>query len=119
LEFDAILWKSGFPFKRFLGRPCDVQKRQPRRRPSESRPRSTNAGEASSDPFRNSGAIKFGQGCKDVQLQPTGGRCAVDTCGDLGPEGLTFVPAEQSPTRKALLIVSNEVSSTTTIWQVE
>jgi hypothetical protein len=39
-------------------------------------------------------------------------------CGDLGPEGLTFVPAWQSPTRKPLLIVSNEVSSTTTIWQV-
>ena len=40
-------------------------------------------------------------------------------CGDLGPEGLTFVPADRSPTGKALLIVSNEVSSTTTIWQVE
>jgi len=32
---------------------------------------------------------------------------------------LTFVPADRSPTGKALLIVSNEVSSTTTIWQVE
>jgi 2',3'-cyclic-nucleotide 2'-phosphodiesterase/3'-nucleotidase/5'-nucleotidase len=40
-------------------------------------------------------------------------------CGDLGPEGLTFVPAKRSPTGKALLIVSNEVSSTTTIWQIE
>jgi DNA-binding beta-propeller fold protein YncE len=40
-------------------------------------------------------------------------------CGDLGPEGLTFVPAAQSPGGKALLIVTNEVSSTTTIWQVE
>jgi DNA-binding beta-propeller fold protein YncE len=40
-------------------------------------------------------------------------------CGDLGPEGLTFVPAWQSPTGKALLIVSNEVSSTTTVWQIE
>jgi len=40
-------------------------------------------------------------------------------CGDLGPEGLTFVPAAQSPTSKALLIVSNEVSSTTTIWEIE
>lgn len=40
-------------------------------------------------------------------------------CGDLGPEGLTFVPAAQSPSGKALLIVSNEVSSTTTIWEVE
>ena len=43
----------------------------------------------------------------------------VNDCGDLGPEGLTFVPAKRSPTGKALLIVSNEVSSTTTIWQIE
>jgi DNA-binding beta-propeller fold protein YncE len=40
-------------------------------------------------------------------------------CGDLGPEGLTFVSAEQSPTGLALLIVSNEVSSTTTVWQIQ
>jgi DNA-binding beta-propeller fold protein YncE len=40
-------------------------------------------------------------------------------CGDLGPEGLTFVPAASSPIGKALLIVSNEASSTTTIWKVE
>jgi hypothetical protein len=40
-------------------------------------------------------------------------------CGDLGPEGLTFVSAVQSPTGNALLIVSNEVSSTTTIWEVK
>ena len=45
--------------------------------------------------------------------------CATNDCGDLGPEGLTFVPAAQSPTSKALLIVSNEVSSTTTIWEIE
>lgn len=40
-------------------------------------------------------------------------------CGDLGPEGLTFVPASQSPTGRALLIVSNEASSTTTVWEVQ
>lgn len=40
-------------------------------------------------------------------------------CGDLGPEGLTFVPAERSHTGTALLIVSNEVSSTTTIWKIQ
>ncbi|MCU0976519.1 MAG: choice-of-anchor I family protein [Steroidobacteraceae bacterium] len=45
--------------------------------------------------------------------------CATNDCGDLGPEGLTFVPAAQSPSSKALLIVSNEVSSTTTIWELE
>jgi hypothetical protein len=38
--------------------------------------------------------------------------------GDLGPEGLTFIPAEQSPTGKPLLAVSYEVSSTTAIFEV-
>jgi DNA-binding beta-propeller fold protein YncE len=40
-------------------------------------------------------------------------------CGDLGPEGLTFVAASDSPTGRPLLIVSNEVSSTTTVWEVQ
>lgn len=44
--------------------------------------------------------------------------CDQNDCGDLGPEGLTFVPAKQSPTGKALLLVSNEASSTTTIWEI-
>jgi hypothetical protein len=38
--------------------------------------------------------------------------------GDLGPEGLEFVPAAQSPTRRPLLIVGNEVSGTTTVYEV-
>jgi hypothetical protein len=37
--------------------------------------------------------------------------------GDLGPEGLEFVPATLSPTRKPLLIVGNEVSGTTTVYE--
>ena len=39
--------------------------------------------------------------------------------GDLGPEGLTFVSAAQSPTGKPLLIVGNEVSGTTTVYQLD
>jgi hypothetical protein len=38
--------------------------------------------------------------------------------GDLGPEGLTFVPASKSPNGKPLLIVGNEVSGTTAIFQI-
>ncbi|MEX0735191.1 MAG: choice-of-anchor I family protein [Steroidobacteraceae bacterium] len=37
--------------------------------------------------------------------------------GDLGPEGLKFVPAVQSPNGKSLLIVGNEVSGTTTVYE--
>lgn len=39
--------------------------------------------------------------------------------GDLGAEGLVFVPASDSPSKKALLIVSNEVSGSTTVYEVE
>ena len=39
--------------------------------------------------------------------------------GDLGAEGLTFVPAKDSPNGENLLIVGNEVSGTTTIFQVD
>ena len=34
---------------------------------------------------------------------------------DLGPEGLLFIPADESPDGTALLVVSNEVSGTTTL----
>jgi len=38
--------------------------------------------------------------------------------GDSGPEGLIFVAAERSPTGRPLLIVGNETSGTTTVWQI-
>ncbi len=38
--------------------------------------------------------------------------------GDLGPEGITFVPAARSPNGAPLLIVGNEVSGTTAIFRV-
>lgn len=38
---------------------------------------------------------------------------------DSGPEGLTFIKAQDSPNGKPLLIVSNEVSKTTNIFEIE
>ncbi len=38
--------------------------------------------------------------------------------GDLGPEGLAFIPADKSPNNKPLLVVGNEVSGTTAILQI-
>jgi hypothetical protein len=39
--------------------------------------------------------------------------------GDLGPEGLAFVSAVDSPSKRPLLIVGNEVSGTTAIFQID
>lgn len=39
--------------------------------------------------------------------------------GDLGAEGLVFIPAAESPNGKNLLAVGNEVSGTTTVFEIE
>jgi hypothetical protein len=41
-----------------------------------------------------------------------------DITGDLAPEGMAFVPAEQSATGKPLLIIGNEISGSIAVWQV-
>lgn len=48
--------------------------------------------------------------------EATAGRLAA--IGDLGPEGLAFIPAAQSPNGKPLLLVGNEVSGTTAVLQL-
>jgi len=40
------------------------------------------------------------------------------SAGDLGPEGLVFIPADQSPNGRHLLVVGNEVSGTTAVFQL-
>jgi len=39
--------------------------------------------------------------------------------GDISPEGLSFVPAAQSPTGKALLLAGHEVSGTLSVWEIK
>ncbi|MFN7313978.1 MAG: choice-of-anchor I family protein [Bacteroidota bacterium] len=48
----------------------------------------------------------------------TPGSGTLATVGDLGPEGLVFIPAAQSPNGKDLLLVSNEISGTVSIIQL-
>ena len=53
----------------------------------------------------------------DVPLQLDDGSTN-PAAGDSGPEGLIFISAERSPTGRPLLIVGNETSGTTTVWQI-
>ncbi|MDX2075219.1 MAG: choice-of-anchor I family protein [bacterium] len=46
------------------------------------------------------------------------GDAEAGTAKDLGPEGLVFIPADQSPTGENLLVVTNEISGTTTVYSI-
>jgi hypothetical protein len=48
----------------------------------------------------------------------TEGSTANDVIGDLAPESIVFVSAEDSATGEALIIVGNEVSGTVSVFQV-
>ena len=52
---------------------------------------------------------------EDGDLDPTPEQ--LSAAGDLGPEGLEFISPENSPNGEALLVVANEISGTTTIFE--
>ena len=46
------------------------------------------------------------------------GNAAAGTAGDLGPEGLIFISGSDSPIANPLLAVANEISGTTTLFEI-
>lgn len=46
------------------------------------------------------------------------GNAALGTAGDLGPEGILYIEADDSPTDENLVVVSNEISGTATLYRV-
>lgn len=55
----------------------------------------------------------------DVEIDTDTGEVKGDASlvGDLGPEGMKFVSADNSPNGKPLLIIGNEVSGTTSVYE--
>jgi len=43
----------------------------------------------------------------------------LSAAGDLGPEGVAFIPASSSPTGEPMIVVANEVSGTTTLYAID
>ncbi|GAA4192541.1 hypothetical protein GCM10022219_12940 [Microbacterium oryzae] len=55
----------------------------------------------------------------DIEAAPERQAEILSQAGDLGPEGLDFIPASESPTGKPLLAVGNEVSGSTTLYTID
>ncbi|WP_173912147.1 choice-of-anchor I family protein [Acinetobacter sp. Marseille-Q1618] len=71
--------------------------------------------------YFNDRSFKQDQVLKDSKGQPIldkKGKQILIEKGDLGPEGLTFVAAKDSPNAKPMLIVGNEVSGSTAVYQI-
>jgi 2',3'-cyclic-nucleotide 2'-phosphodiesterase/3'-nucleotidase/5'-nucleotidase len=63
----------------------------------------------------NPNAVRF---VEYINPRDFAGDAAAGTAGPLGPEGLIFISAQDSPIGRPLLVVANEVSGSTTIFSI-
>ena len=57
--------------------------------------------------------------CDYVNPRNFAGDPEAGTAGDLGPEGVLFIAPHESPNGQHLLVVSNEISGSVTIYKIE
>eukprot|EP00752_Nemacystus_decipiens_P018831 g16887.t1 len=67
----------------------------------------------------NPEAAEFVQYINDRDFSSDDVEADLATVGDLGPEAIKFVAADDSPTSNPMLIVGNEVSGTTTFFDIQ
>lgn len=63
-------------------------------------------------------APSFVQYLNSRDMQATTEQIELGQAGDLGPEGLVFIAAKDSPNGQPLLVVGNEVSGSTAVYQL-
>ncbi|TAE82263.1 MAG: hypothetical protein EAY81_09245, partial [Bacteroidetes bacterium] len=66
----------------------------------------------------NPNAPYFVQYINTRNFSVTPGQANLATVGDLGPEGVAFIPASESPNGQNLVLLSNEVSGTVAIFTI-
>jgi len=54
-----------------------------------------------------------------TSVKNANGDDAMINAGDLGPEGMIVIPAAKSPNGSPLLVVANEISGTTRVFEIK
>ncbi len=63
-------------------------------------------------------APSFVQYVNNRNFSITPGNGTVNTVGDLGPEGIMFIPAGQSPNGRSMIVTANEISGTVSLFEI-